>query len=310
MAVFSMTGYASRQLDLTNATTVEGSETRAPLSKIGIEIRSVNSRFLDMVFRLPDEWRMVEPALRERLQAQLQRGKVEVRLWREEEKGPATTMPPTGTLQRVSRLQDQMLAWFPDAPPLSVADLMRLVESTQSKSPVPAPQLLALADEALAALKESRAQEGARLVTMLRERCTGLRSLAQQAQPLVQAAIAQHQARFIDRWNEALAAGEAATRTTLSAETKAERALTEAAAFALRIDVAEELTRLNSHVDEIERLLKKGGELGKRLDFLIQELHREANTLSAKSQSIELTRVGVDMRVLIEQMREQVQNIE
>ena len=275
-----------------------------------MEIRSVNSRFLDLTFRLPDEWRTLEPALRERVQTQLKRGKVELRMWREDEKGLAAAMPPLSALQRVSRLQDQMLAWFPNARPLGVADLMRMVESTQTREPTPAQDLLALADEVLVALKEARAQEGARLVVMLQERCASLRVLAQQAQPLVQAAIAQHQERFISRWNEALAAGEAATHTTLSAETKAERALTEAAAFALRIDVAEELTRLHSHVDEIERLLKKGGELGKRLDFLIQELHREANTLSSKAQSIELTRVGVDMRVLIEQMREQVQNIE
>jgi uncharacterized protein (TIGR00255 family) len=310
MAVFSMTGYAGRQLDLNGPSAAEGAEARSSNCKIGMEIRSVNSRFLDMVFRLPDEWRTVEPALRERLQVHLKRGKVELRLWREEDKGQAAAMPPTATLQRVSRLQDQMLAWFPNAQPLGVADLMRLVDSTQAKSPAPVQELLALVDDVLVALKDSRAQEGARMVAMLRERCAGLRALALQAQPLVQAAVAQHQARFIDRWNEALAAGEAVTQTTLNAETKAERALTEAAAFALRVDVAEELTRLNSHVDEIERLLKKGGELGKRLDFLIQELHREANTLSAKSQSIELTRVGVDMRVMIEQMREQVQNIE
>jgi uncharacterized protein (TIGR00255 family) len=96
----------------------------------------------------------------------------------------------------------------------------------------------------------------------------------------------------------------------VSAEAARDRALTEAAAYAIRIDVAEELSRLVSHLDEIERLLVKGGEVGKRLDFLIQELHREANTLGSKSSALELTGISVDMKVAIEQMREQVQNIE
>jgi len=102
----------------------------------------------------------------------------------------------------------------------------------------------------------------------------------------------------------------AAVEGSVPPEAARERALTEATAFALRIDVAEELTRLNAHLDEIERLLDKGGEIGKRLEFLIQELHREANTLGSKSAALELTRISVDMKVLIEQMREQVQNLE
>ncbi|MDT4845535.1 TIGR00255: family protein [compost metagenome] len=123
--------------------------------------------------------------------------------------------------------------------------------------------------------------------------------------------MAQQRQRFIDRWNEALAAGgPSATGNTVTSDTANDRALTEATAFAIRIDVAEELTRLDSHLTEIERLIKKGAEVGKRLDFLIQELHREANTMGSKSSNLELTRISVDMKVLIEQMREQVQNIE
>jgi uncharacterized protein (TIGR00255 family) len=118
--------------------------------------------------------------------------------------------------------------------------------------------------------------------------------------------VAQQRQRFLDRWKEAMALADG---TTLP-EAAQDRALTEATAFAIRIDVAEEITRLNSHLDEIERLLKKGGEVGKRLDFLIQELHREANTMGSKSSALELTHISVDMKVLIEQMREQVQNIE
>ena len=133
-----------------------------------------------------------------------------------------------------------------------------------------------------------------------------LRALAQQAQPLVPQLVEQQRTRFLERWKEAMALADGAALP----EAAQDRALTEATAFAIRIDVAEELMRLSSHIDEIERLVKKGGEIGKRLDFLIQELHREANTLGSKSAALELTHISVDMKVLIEQMREQVQNIE
>jgi uncharacterized protein (TIGR00255 family) len=133
-----------------------------------------------------------------------------------------------------------------------------------------------------------------------------LRALALQAAPLVPKLVEQQRTRFLERWAEAMSLTDGAVLP----EAARDRAMSEATAFAIRIDVAEELTRLASHLDEIERLLIKGGEAGKRLDFLIQELHREANTLGAKSAALELTRVSVDMKVLIEQMREQVQNIE
>ena len=164
-----------------------------------------------------------------------------------------------------------------------------------------------LAEQALAALLEARAQEGARLATMLQGHLAQLRSLAQQAVPLVPKLVEQQRQRFLERWKEAMGLTEG---SSASPEAAQERALSEATAFAIRIDVAEEVTRLQSHLDEIERLLKKGGDIGKRLDFLIQELHREANTLGSKSAALDLTRISVDMKVLIEQMREQVQNIE
>jgi uncharacterized protein (TIGR00255 family) len=163
-----------------------------------------------------------------------------------------------------------------------------------------------LAEKALKDLLGARQREGARLSTMLTGRLTELRALAMQALPLVPQLVEQQRQRFLDRWKEAMALTEGATLP----EAAQDRALTEATAFAIRIDVAEEITRLNSHLDEIERLLKKGGEVGKRLDFLIQELHREANTMGSKSTALELTHISVDMKVLIEQMREQVQNIE
>jgi uncharacterized protein (TIGR00255 family) len=163
-----------------------------------------------------------------------------------------------------------------------------------------------LAQSALDALLDARAREGTRLATMLLEHIRQLRLLAGQAGPLVPQLVAQQRQRFMERWAEAMALGEGGALP----ESAQDRALTEATAFAIRIDVAEEITRLNSHLDELERLIKKGGEIGKRLDFLIQELHREANTLGSKSAALALTHISVDMKVLIEQMREQVQNIE
>jgi uncharacterized protein (TIGR00255 family) len=155
---------------------------------------------------------------------------------------------------------------------------------------------------------DARRREGARLAGVLRERITHLRGLAAQAAPLVPELVRRQQQRFLERWNEALS--QAGAAGTVAADALQERALTEAASFAIRIDVAEELARLTAHLDEIERLVRQGGELGKKLDFLIQELHREANTLGSKSAALELSAIAVEMKVAIEQMREQVQNIE
>jgi uncharacterized protein (TIGR00255 family) len=180
-------------------------------------------------------------------------------------------------------------------------------------APDPSPLVLEAAGRCVEALQEARAREGARLVDFLLARVGDLRRLAGSAGPLVAAAVVRQRERFVERWQEALAAAGpslGAGAGTVSPEAATERALGEAAAYAIRVDVAEELSRLGSHLDEVERLLGKGGEVGKRLDFLIQELLREANTLGSKAASIELTAVSVEMKVAIEQLREQVQNLE
>jgi uncharacterized protein (TIGR00255 family) len=305
MPVYSMTGYASAQ----HGASATGAETdpRAPQSRrLGLEIRSVNSRFLDLSFRLPDELRAQEPALRSLLTARLKRGKVEVRAALESDDSSALQDPPARLLQRLNSLQDSVRAWLPDAAPLTVADALRLCANAPSGAEDWSEALSALAEEALVALMAAREREGKRLAAMLLDRVKQLRALAQQAIPMVPLLVEQQRLRFMERWKEAMALTDGATLP----EAARDRALTEATAFAIRIDVAEEITRLDSHLDEIERLLKKGGEVGKRLDFLIQELHREANTLGSKSAALDLTRISVDMKVLIEQMREQVQNIE
>ena len=237
----------------------------------------------------------------------LKRGKVEVRMALDTSARHLLPEPSVRLLQRLNNVQDTVKAWLPQAGALSVADVIRLAASEQAPAvTLGLADILPLAEQALAALLASRQREGDRLAAMLLERIGQLRLLAAQAVPLVPQLVAQQRQRFMERWTEALALGDSAVLP----EAAQDRALSEATAFAIRIDVAEEITRLNSHLDELDRLIRKGGEIGKRLDFLIQELHREANTMGSKSAALELTHISVDMKVLIEQMREQVQNIE
>src|SRR5450830_1579239 len=298
MPVYSMTGYATAQQDVATPE-VGGDAKSSATTRFGLEIRAVNSRFLDLSFRLPEELRQHEPALRELLTAKLKRGKVEVRAALEQEGGDGLKEPTTRQLQKLNAIQDQVRAWLPQATPLSVADVIRLGGSDAHTLLPSAEEVQALAAKVVKELLSARQREGARLSTMLQDRIGQLRALAAQL-------VEQQRQRFLERWKEAMNLTEGSTLP----EAAQDRALSEATAFAIRIDVAEEITRLDSHLDELERLLGKGGELGKRLDFLIQELHREANTLGSKSAALELTRISVDMKVLIEQMREQVQNIE
>lgn len=305
MPVYSMTGYASVQ-HVTTPASSESESKNLPGSHLGLEIRSVNSRFLDLSFKLPEELRQFEPALRELVTGRLKRGKVELRATLEANSQNAIPDFSARLLQRLNTVQDSVKAWLPDAQPLSVADVIRLAAGELASSPGWRDQILPLGEQAINDLLSARQREGERLATMLLERVSQLRGLAAQAVPLVPQLVAQQRQRFLDRWQEAMVLTEGSTLP----EAAQDRALTEATAFAIRIDVAEEITRINSHLDEIERLIHKGGELGKRLDFLIQELHREANTMGSKSAALELTHISVDMKVLIEQMREQVQNLE
>jgi uncharacterized protein (TIGR00255 family) len=300
-----MTGYAS----VSQAAPGGDDSTSGPGSgpgAVSVELRSVNSRFLDLAFRLPDELRGLEPALREALTGAFRRGKIEVRITTERGRDAGWATPAPDLLNALGRVENAVQSWLPKAQGLSVYEVLQL-----SRSAAPPTGLdeaaLAAAQEGVGALREARAREGARLVEMLLDRLGRLRQLAEQAAPLVPQVVARQQERFLERWREAL---QSAASGGVPSDAARDRALGEAAAYALRIDVAEELSRLATHLDEIERLLKGGGEVGKRLDFLIQELHREANTLGSKAAVIELTQISVEMRVLIEQMREQVQNIE
>jgi len=310
MSVYSMTGFSHATHG--NAGTGGDEPARGPAgAAVSVEARSVNSRFLDLSFRLPDELRGLEPALRELAGTMFKRGKIELRIAPQRDTDTAWPQPQPDQLNRLSRLESTVIGWLPKAQPLSVNEALlwcRQGGAAERLDEV----ALAAARAALAGLREAREREGARLVAILLERIARLRELAAQAAPLLPAVVQRQQQRFLDRWNEALAnlGNAAGAGGSVSAEALRDRALNEAAAYALRIDVAEELSRLSAHLDEIDRLLSVGGELGKRLDFLIQELQREANTLGSKSSALELTNISVEMKVAIEQMREQVQNIE
>jgi uncharacterized protein (TIGR00255 family) len=298
-----MTGFASVQ----NTAEPEKSSDPSPAGlRCSLEIRSVNSRFLDLSFRMPDETRQAEPGLREIVSAKVRRGKVEVRVALAQQQTRGFAEPDTASLQKLEQLDSRVRTWLPEARPLSVAEVLSFSVQPSALPENLHEHLVRMAKVALDELQTARAREGDRLAQALHDRCNLLDELAARVEPLIPQLVAQQRDRFLQRWNEALSSGAGG----VDPSTANERALNEATAFAIRIDVAEELTRLRSHIAEIDALLKKGGEIGKRLDFLIQELHREANTLGSKSSTLELTRISVDMKVLIEQMREQVQNIE
>ena len=304
MSLQSMTGYASAQSQA-------GTDTPADQGlRLGLEIRSVNSRYLDLSFRLPEELRQLEPGLRELIGKSIKRGKVEMRVNLESAVETTLAAPDTQLLKNLVNIQNQVRMWLPDAPVLSVSEVMRLSShSNPTASQDMTADVMALAKTVIAQLCEARHREGMKLADDLLSRAKQLHTLSDQALPLVPQAVALQKQKFLERWREAMALADAQALP----ESVHERALAEAASFAIRADVAEEITRLKTHLDEIARLLKQKTQpegVGKRLDFLIQELHREANTLGSKSSAIELTRISLDMKVLIEQMREQVQNIE
>jgi uncharacterized protein (TIGR00255 family) len=287
--IVSMTGFAAASREIGRGT-------------VHLELKSVNSRFLDVTFRIADELRVLEPALREAIAGRLQRGKVECRL----NLLPAPGAPPQAALNQallaqIVGWQDSVRALLPQAPPISVADVLRWPGMLGDDAP-PAELLqaecLALARRVVDELVDSRRREGEKLAAMLGDRVARMRALVAQAEPKLPAALADYQERLATRLREVLASHDE------------DRIRQEVGLYAARIDVAEELTRLAAHLDEVSRVLERGGAAGKRLDFLMQELNREANTLASKSVSAEVTGIALEMKVLIEQMREQVQNIE
>ena len=285
----SMTGFAARSLNLAHAS-------------VNIDLRSVNQRFLELHFRLADELRALEPQLRDLINQHLARGKVECRI--------SLTVAAAASLdnglnpailERLAQWQDDVLERLPGSSALSVNEILRwpgaVQTATLSQDELYAATLAGMR-ETLAELVESRRREGARLKQHILERLAAAEAQVAGLQPLLPMLAAAQRERLAERLRDAL--GEAGH----------ERLAQEVALAAQKADVDEELSRLTTHFAEVRRVLEQPGAVGKRLDFLMQELHREANTLGSKSVAAETSRASLELKVLIEQMREQVQNIE
>jgi len=284
-----MTGFAAHSLNLDHA-------------GVNIDLRSVNQRFLELHFRLGDEFRALEPQLRELINQRLVRGKVECRL--------SLNVLPVASLdnglnpailERLAQWQGDVRQRLPDSVPLSVNEILRWPGAMQ----VAALSQDALNEAALAGVRatldelvESRRREGAKLKQYILDRLAAAEAQVASLEPLLPALAAAQREKLTQRLRDAL--GEAGH----------ERLAQEIVLAAQKSDIDEELSRLATHFAEMRRVLNQPGAIGKRLDFLMQELHREANTLGSKSVAAETSRVSLELKVLIEQMREQVQNIE
>lgn len=284
-----MTGYAAAAREF-------------PFGALSVELRSVNHRYLDIQFRLPDDLRAVEPALRELLTEKIARGKVECRVTFTAVPGAHKTLRLNeNLLQQLEAIEQAVRARIAGAAQLGTADILRW-PGVLAAEPLPLDELQAACRDLLARVLEefnaARAREGARLAALLRERAAGMERILSELAPRIPQVVAAYRDKLAMRLREAIGGGED------------ERIRQEVAVFATKIDVDEELSRLGAHVSELKQALAGGGTLGKKLDFLMQELNREANTLAAKSVDLAVTRAALDLKIVIEQMREQIQNIE
>ncbi|MFA6014298.1 MAG: YicC/YloC family endoribonuclease [Gallionellaceae bacterium] len=287
--IFSMTGFAVTSTELDNGS-------------LSLEIRSVNHRYLDLQIRMPDEFRVFEPALREAIAAQLTRGKIECRI-------NYTARANTGSgihlnqtlLQLLGQWSDTVRASIPDAKPLTVHEILRwngVLETPALALDDLQAALLSTLQKTLSDFAAARGREGEKLKEYLLQRVAQIEALRVAVMPHIPAAIALQEEKMRTRLRDALG------------NEDDDRVRQEITLYATKIDVEEELSRLHSHLVEMQRILGKGGAVGKRLDFLMQELNREANTLGSKSVDAEVSRTSMEMKILIEQMREQIQNLE
>ncbi len=286
--ILSMTGYAIASAELDSGS-------------VSLELRAVNHRYLDIQLRMPDELRVFESVLREAISAQLQRGKVECRINYAARSAQSGAALNRNMLQQLAAWNKEVRAVLPDAHSLSVADVLRwdgVLETPTASTDELRDMLLGLLQTVLQEFSASRAREGEKPKDFLLQRVDKIESLRTAVMPHVPAAIAAYEQKLTARLRDAVQNADD------------ERIRQEIALFASKIDVDEELSRLASHLSEMRRILSHGGAVGKRLDFLMQELNREANTLGSKSVDAEVSRSAMEMKILIEQMREQIQNLE
>jgi uncharacterized protein (TIGR00255 family) len=298
-AVLSMTGFA-------------GASFATPMGAASIELRTVNSRFLDLTLKIADDLRTFEPLVRGRITARLARGKVECRIGLQQAARAEAARLSPAALALLRRLDDEVRRALPEAKPLTVAEVLAwpgAIESPQLDAEALQDALTAALDQALDHLQASRGREGAAIADGLLERCSAIEAIVDRLRGRLPELRAAVERRLAERLTQALATPLAAA-AALSRDDVAERIRQEVTLYGLRADVDEELSRLATHVAEVRRVVDAGGAVGRRLDFLMQELNREANTLGSKTTAIDLSQSAIELKLLIEQMREQVQNLE
>ena len=299
MTVASMTGYA-----------VASGAT--PLGTVTIECRSVNSRFLDLALRLNEDLRFADPLIRETLQKRIARGKVEIRGYITPDENAAPVRINTAVLNRLIEVQNTILETLPQANKLSVSNLLAMPGVMVTDRPdqdAVAQAVLTVLNNMLDAFTASRAREGEALANVLLNNCEQIEEVITDIKGRMPDILAHIENKLRERLENALSSA-LTEKSTLTREEVSDRIRQEVTLYALRMDVEEEINRLFTHVAEVRRILKKGGAVGRRLDFVVQEMNREANTLGSKAAAIEMTNASVALKVIIEQMREQIQNLE
>ena len=312
--IFSMTGYANATRELMPTVPAGQAGEAAAATSVSVELRTVNSRFLDLNFRMPDEVRACEPVLRELLMGALSRGKVEIRINVQRADAVSSGALDHAALTKLASLQEAVLGAFPGAERLKVGEVLRwpgVITDSSIEADVLRAAVIECGKEAIKDLIAVRGREGEALGKVLLDRVVEMEAIVARITPLIPELIARHQQKIVERLQEALAVSVHDGMTpALPRDEVAERIRQEVTVYGVRIDIAEELSRLSTHLSETRHLLKQGGKLGKRLDFMMQELNREANTVGSKAAAKELADAAMALKLLIEQMREQVQNLE
>jgi uncharacterized protein (TIGR00255 family) len=297
--------------DLASMTGFSDATQTTQFGSITVELKSVNGRFLELSSRLPEEIRSAEGPLRERIQALVLRGKVDCRVSLARDPAAAAGRLNPTILGQLTELTRQVEKAVPQARPMAVGDILRwpgIIETGEASAETWREALLAALDRALDGLVRARKREGAALRVALEERCDGIEAILARLREAVPRILAELEKRLQDRLSTAL--DTALAGGSIPREEINERIRQELTLHGMRSDVAEEMDRLATHVAEVRRILKQGGAAGRRLDFLMQELNREANTIGSKASAVDMTNAAVELKLLIEQMREQVQNVE
>lgn len=297
--VASMTGYA----------TADGN---TPVGTVTVECRSVNTRFLDLTLRLDEGIRFTEPLVRETIQKRLTRGKVEVRMTLQPNETAMPAQINVAALKRLLAIQEQIQTHNPEADSLTVAEILEIpgvAEAEATDRDAVAASVLEILNRALDALVEARTREGASLAKVLLGYCDTMSATVADIRSKIPEIIAHIEEKLAERLNTALTE-KLSEKGSLTKDEVSDRIRQEVTLYAMRLDVDEEMNRLDTHIREARRLLGAGGAVGRKLDFLAQEMNREANTLGSKAAAIEMTNASLSLKITIDQMREQIQNLE